>query len=296
MQSHNIGALFKELRVERGLRIADVAGELSVSTVSKFENGLSDISVEKLCLLLSNLGMDAPEFFEILNQNQNGDSNIVDSSLDALNQRLWKFSVSQDASGFKKLHHDFLAKFKATQNKFYKLKGIMVLSIFIDIQESHKLLSKADSKYVADYLMERDAWYKFEYSLYGDCVAFLQPQDFDRLYAKFLTIHFALHQRRNYLDLFFQTFYNIAASLYYRGQYASAVQTLDHLQQQKIPDNYFFIRLQLHMLKLLCQYKISSDQETLADLESILKVITKISPVYSRRWKADFKFKESLLQ
>lgn len=64
MQSHNIGALFKELRVERGLRIADVAGELSVSTVSKFENGLSDISVEKLCLLLSNLGMDAPEFLK----------------------------------------------------------------------------------------------------------------------------------------------------------------------------------------------------------------------------------------
>ena len=36
MSEMTTGYLYKKIRLERGLRIADVAGEISVSTVSKF--------------------------------------------------------------------------------------------------------------------------------------------------------------------------------------------------------------------------------------------------------------------
>ena len=54
MSEMTTGYLYKRIRLERGLRIADVAGEISVSTVSKFENGHSEISAESSCNCLIN--------------------------------------------------------------------------------------------------------------------------------------------------------------------------------------------------------------------------------------------------
>ena len=140
--------------------------------------------------------------------------------------------------------------------------------------------------------MERDVWYTLEYMLYGDCISFVQPQDFQRLYTKFLTIHFSFMQRSDYINLFFQSFYNTAVALYYRDKFSEAIQTLDHLKEQQLPDNLFFIRLQLRLLRTLCLYKLTKSQETAIELASLLKVIFKISPAFGRRWKDEFHFYE----
>lgn len=51
MPIHTTGQLAKESCLERGLTLTDVAGDLSKSTVRKFENGHSEMLAEKLMLL-----------------------------------------------------------------------------------------------------------------------------------------------------------------------------------------------------------------------------------------------------
>ena len=162
----------------------------------------------------------------------------------------------------------------------------------MDTEDRHSLLSPEDSKFVSDYLFERNIWYTLEYVLYSDCVPFLQPADFEKLYNKFLTIHFSFRQRGDYMDLFFQSFYNTAVALYYRQAYSPAIQTLDRLKEQQIPDSLFSIRLHLRLLRRLCQYKLTNSTETAAELSELVKVIFKISPAFGRRWKAEFQFHE----
>lgn len=216
MPIHTTGQLFKEIRLERGLTLTDVAGDLSISTVSKFENGHSEISAEKLMLLLQKLGMDAIEFFEILDQSQATDTNPVILSQRRFAQVLRQLGLEQDVDGLKQFRSQLTKQFKSSHKKLYKLREIIVSCIIMDTEDRHSLLSPEDSKFVSDYLFERNIWYTLEYVLYSDCVPFLQPADFEKLYNKFLTIHFSFRQRGDYMDLFFQSFYNTAVALYYR--------------------------------------------------------------------------------
>ena len=294
MSEMTTGYLYKKIRLERGLRIADVAGEISVSTVSKFENGHSEISADKLIKLLNKLGMDTSEFFEILDQAHTSNAISTNTSQRRFVQTLRQLGLEQDIDGLKRFRSQFTNQFQKTHRKLNKLREIIISSIIMDTQDAHKLLSLSDSKYVSDYLLERDIWYKLEYVLYSDCVPFLQPQDFQRLYTKFLTIHFSFRQRGNYLPLFFQSFYNTAVALYYRKEYSQAIQTLDRLKEQQIPDNLFSVRLHLRLLRGLCLYQLTKSPETAEELASLVKVISKVSRVFGRRWKAEFHFQEPI--
>jgi transcriptional regulator with XRE-family HTH domain len=103
MSEMTTGYLYKRIRLERGLRIADVAGEISVSTVSKFENGHSEISAEKLMQLLNKLGMDATEFFEILDYSQHQKHISTNLSQKGFIKTLNQLGLEQDIDGLKKI-------------------------------------------------------------------------------------------------------------------------------------------------------------------------------------------------
>ena len=54
----SLGEVFKELRVARGLKLKDISSNhLSISQLSKFENGQSMLSADKLILALSGINM-----------------------------------------------------------------------------------------------------------------------------------------------------------------------------------------------------------------------------------------------
>ncbi|MGX7071411.1 helix-turn-helix transcriptional regulator [Helcococcus kunzii] len=60
----NLGKTFKELRISRKLTLQEIANdEFSISMLSKFENGKTEISVNKLNMALSNLHMSINEFY-----------------------------------------------------------------------------------------------------------------------------------------------------------------------------------------------------------------------------------------
>lgn len=58
-----LGENFQQLRQDRGISLKDVAhGVASVATVSKFENGVTDLSASKVEALLKNMGVSFREF------------------------------------------------------------------------------------------------------------------------------------------------------------------------------------------------------------------------------------------
>lgn len=73
-KSLELGELYKELRMARGLKQKDVAKDnLSVSQLSKFENGQTMLAADKLLLAIQGIHMTFSEFGYALTQYQESD-------------------------------------------------------------------------------------------------------------------------------------------------------------------------------------------------------------------------------
>lgn len=73
-KSLELGELYKELRVARGLKLKDVAREnLSISQLSKFENGQTMLAADKLLLAIQGIHMSFSEFSYALTHYQMSD-------------------------------------------------------------------------------------------------------------------------------------------------------------------------------------------------------------------------------
>lgn len=63
-----LGELYKELRIARGLKQKDVARKgLSIAQLSKFENGQTMLSADKLLIAIESIHMTFEEFGHKLN-------------------------------------------------------------------------------------------------------------------------------------------------------------------------------------------------------------------------------------
>ena len=63
-----LGELYKELRIARGLKQKDVARKgLSIAQLSKFENGQTMLSADKLLIAIVSIHMTFEEFVHKLN-------------------------------------------------------------------------------------------------------------------------------------------------------------------------------------------------------------------------------------
>lgn len=276
MERYSLGQLFKEIRTDRGLRISDIARPLNISTVSKFENGRTEISAENLFTLLHNVCVEPAEFFELFEKKNQFKTSDVDLSQQDFNQKLLQLSLQKNIGQLYQLKQELIQEFSKTHNILFKLRSIMVTAVKLDIEDGAECFSKQDSETVMNYLMKRTSWYSLEYILYIDCIPFLESKYFEKLFEKLLTIHFALKQKNGQQDLFFQALYNTAAMFYYQSDYERALITLTQLQMHGLPDDHFYIRIQAELLRRRCQVKLkncNSDQDELEQLIHVLTII-----------------------
>lgn len=288
MTEYTKGQLIKSIRVSRGLRISDVADNLSISTISKFENGQSDISLENFSQLLKNLKVDPAEFCELLSDLREKQLPMTDISNDSFEDRISRLSLEQDVETLRSYQLQLERQYAKTDAPFYKLRAIVVTATIIRIQHPHSFLSKPDAEFVKAYLLQQDTWYRLEYMVYNHCVPFIQTTIFEQLYPRLLLMHFSTKKHQNQQNLFSEALYKTASSLYHRHKYADAVTALDRLNEQHLPEAYFLIRLQSNLLKTLCQFKIMGSKFAEEDLNSLLKATSKISPAIGQKWRTAF--------
>ena len=63
----NFGAVLKDIRISKNFRLKDLAcNEISESTISRFENGVTKLSINHFYILLDRLGTSFSEFEELV--------------------------------------------------------------------------------------------------------------------------------------------------------------------------------------------------------------------------------------
>ena len=62
----NFGAVLKDIRISKNFRLKDLAcDKISESTISRFENGITKLSIDYFYILLNRLGISFSEFEEL---------------------------------------------------------------------------------------------------------------------------------------------------------------------------------------------------------------------------------------
>ena len=122
-----MGALLKKIRLSKNLTLKELASDyLSVSFLSKFERGESDISLSRFFLLLDKLDVSIEEFYGILSQdNPTHTEKLLESASKAYYQN--------DSLSLQKYAGEERHKFELTQDKSFLYNSIMLESFLASV-------------------------------------------------------------------------------------------------------------------------------------------------------------------
>ena len=80
-----IGKVFHDFRVNRNISLKQIADEnVSISQISRFERGESDLSVSKFLIALENMKVETGEFMDALQKNHDSESTRIIGSVPGL--------------------------------------------------------------------------------------------------------------------------------------------------------------------------------------------------------------------
>lgn len=188
----SIGSAIKQARISKGFTQKQLAdGILSVSQLSKFENGLHDITLTKCFLLLERLHLDLSEFYEIyLIKNDS----VLQIDFDFTNHLLHKKEIEIKYQLGKEIEINENANKPYTEHRLIITKQILRIkqTLPLDNYEIEKLYS---------YLESISEWSLYEMSLLSNSLFLFNRHQIMRL------IKIALKQMFRYIHRFQLPYY-----------------------------------------------------------------------------------------
>ena len=188
-----MGALLKKIRLSKNLTLKELASDyLSVSFLSKFERGESDISLSRFFLLLDKLDVSIEEFYGILSQdNPTHTEKLLESASKAYYQN--------DILLLQKYAGEERHKFELTQDKSFLYNSIMLESFLVSV--SNKEVDENKVRELTDYLFSIEQWGKRELIILGNSMSFISTQTLNQRIRISLLINAAYEfLRRDELD------------------------------------------------------------------------------------------------
>lgn len=153
------GDVFRQIRTNKGMKLKEAAGDsLSPSQLSRFENGISMITVDTFYETLKNINTTQQEFLFLVGGSE-------DSELNNAFKKIEAFTNTHDYANLKKLHDTW----KKEVQMPYQWKRFLIL--FIDsLLHTINTEQPKNQPEVLDYLMQVEDWGEMElriYTLFG---------------------------------------------------------------------------------------------------------------------------------
>lgn len=185
MDYKHLGTTFRKLRINRQIPLKQVADErVSLSQLSRFERGESELSVSKFLAALENIHVEVKEFMDTAAHYQHSEQIRFMSQLIDLEYK-------RDSAGFQKMQEIERAKFKKHPDRQRYLLNSILLQGFICKCDESIPFPQADLAIVTDYLFATEHWNIYELILIGNLYLFIDLPLLHRMGQEIL-------KRRNY--------------------------------------------------------------------------------------------------
>ncbi len=166
----NLGQAFKELRESRKISLRKATGgRFSASLLSRFENGQSEISAQKLFAALENIHANVEELL-FLARDFHHDANSE------FRNQLFKAVNPKDLTSLHTLYQREYQKIPFSKDKQeHILNAILIKSYMKAIDETITLTSE-EERVLHDYLFSVEIWGLYELSFFSSCSPLLSVQ------------------------------------------------------------------------------------------------------------------------
>lgn len=163
----NVGQVFKNLRTNRRISLKQIANEqVSVSQISRFERGESDLSIGKFLTALHNMNIEVSEFMDAVHNNQRTEQIRFMSELIPLEYK-------RDVDGFIKMRDEEEKKFKENPDVYRYHLNTILLQSFICKCDLSIPFPKEYIEQVTEYLFITEDWNMYELILIGNLYLFI---------------------------------------------------------------------------------------------------------------------------
>ena len=256
-----LGDLYKELRVARGLKQKDVAREgLSIAQLSKFENGQTMLSADKLLIAIESIHMTFEEFGHKLN-NYELPKDII------LGKKISSLFLKQDIKGLEYLLAEILQSEETDQ--YQRIQSFIIENAIHSLDQNYER-NIEDRKVLVDYLFSIESWTWFELYVFGNTMTLISDEDllfFGHHLSERTKEYSFLTHNLNSLKL---TYVNLIGELISRKIYKQVPLFINELEKLLFPYDMLEIML-LKFLKLVYGYLKSknSKKEIIQFIESL---------------------------
>lgn len=262
----NLGELFRELRVARGLKLKDVAGRnLSQPQLSKFENGQTMLSADKLLIAISSIHMSFSEFEHAYNQYE-------DSAFFKQAKTISSLHSAKDLDGLYRLLNENVVN-NESYNIYNRLNRLVIKCAIYNL-DSNYIVSQDDIELLTTYLYDIENWTEYELYIFGNTLDILSDSDLIFLGKTLIerdSLYLAIPNNRYRCQI---VLLNLIFSLLQREQNYYADYFMKHLESI-INYQDMFSKTVLIFLKMVLDYQ----DKKISDINTIKEYISNIKAV-----------------
>lgn len=169
LDAFHLGELYRELRLGRGLKMKDVVNEkLSQAQLSKFENGQTMLSADKLLIAISAIHMSFAEFEHAYHKYE-------DSPFFKEAKLISKYHSKKDIKKLNELLNIYDNN-SETYDVYNKLNKLVILCAINNLKPE-RLISESDKEFITTYLYSIEEWTEYELYIFGNTLPILSDSD-----------------------------------------------------------------------------------------------------------------------
>ncbi|WP_161978916.1 Rgg/GadR/MutR family transcriptional regulator [Streptococcus sp. S784/96/1] len=267
------GDIFRTFRLDRQMKLSQVAGDgLSVSQLSRFERGESDLSVTKFFDALEKINVTPDEFMGQVNHYERAEQIKLMSQLARAHYR-------KDIKRLEQIVVDEENKVLADQeNKVARLNAILFRGMICDLNPSRQMRQE-DLDQVSDHLFCTENWTIFELILIGNLFKFYETSYMYRLVDEVLQRKELYQDIATHRNLIEATLLNVIEICIDRGDLTAAKHYHDKLMPMLDNERNAYHRiLQLYFKGLLAY--ASGDKTGEQQMRQVVQIFDWIGATY----------------
>ena len=257
------GKIFKVIRESKNMSLKEAAaGDISVAQLSRFERGVSGITLDSFYCCLKNMAVSLDEFQYVYH-------NYIEAD-DALFSK--KVADAYQENNVVKLQ-SILASSEALAEKFpekknYRLNTIVVRAVLSSCSQDFQI-SKKDTELLTDYLFSVEEWGRYELWLFTNSVDLLTLETLETFASEMI------NRTQFYNDLpenrrrIIKMLLNVISVCIEGNHLQVAMRFLNYLDHSKIPETDLYERMLIKYHRALYSYKVGNSH-ALSDIEQCL--------------------------
>lgn len=261
----SFGEVFNRIRTGKRLSIRDVAGgKMSVSFVSKFERGETDINISRFLILLENMNVTIEEFYSVAQK-------ASATHMTKLMRKVSKAYYEMDVPKLNALIEQEMALHEETGSAFYKHNAIMI-EAFINVTDESPI-SEAHAAFLSDYLFGIEYWGKYELTIFGNAMTSLAVSTLALLMDELMTKTRLFSLSEENYNAKIGILINAVYTFLEADELEYAKKHMDTLDALRIPDHLLLYRYEVQFLSGLYQIQIGNVETGKYQIESLLSVL-----------------------